>query len=128
MDFADLFRQEQNLVTVPAGHPVFRAGEKDGVMYVLMQGSADILIGDTIVESAGPGTLLGEMALIDEGQRTATVMARTECRLVAIDNKRFHFLIQQTPHFATHVMHIMADRLRRMDSKFLRAATAKKSK
>ena len=127
MDFAELFRHEDALVTVRAGQPLFPAGEKGGDMYILMQGSADILVGDTVVESAGPGTLLGEMALIDGGERAATVIARTECRLIAIDIKRFHFLIQQTPHFATHVMRIMADRLRRMDAKFLQAATARKT-
>lgn len=88
-------------------------------MYVLMRGDADIWIGDTVVETAGPGALLGEMALINDGTRSATVLARTECQLVTIDRKRFHFLVQQTPHFATYVMEIMANRLRNMDSKVL---------
>ena len=104
---------------------MFRAGEEGGLMYVLMHGNADIWVGDTLVESAGPGALLGEMALIDDGKRSATVLARTECSLVPIDIKRFHFLVQQTPHFATHVMQIMADRLRRMDSKVLEGEKSK---
>ena len=119
MNLVHLFRHEQPLVTVAAGDAVFRAGEEGAVMYVLMHGNADICVGDTIVESAGPGALLGEMALIDEGKRSATVLARTECQLVQISIKRFHFLVEQTPHFATYVMRIMANRLRRMDSKVL---------
>src|ERR1700730_19286777 len=104
MNLVQLFRHEQPLVTVAAGDAVFRAGEEGAVMYVLMHGNADIWVGNTIVESAGPGALLGEMALIDEGKRSATVLARTECQLVPISVKRFHFLVEQTPHFATYVM------------------------
>jgi CRP/FNR family transcriptional regulator, cyclic AMP receptor protein len=50
-----------------------------------MEGQANILVGNTIVEVATRGTLLGEIALIDGEPRSATVVARTECRVVPID-------------------------------------------
>jgi CRP/FNR family cyclic AMP-dependent transcriptional regulator len=56
------------------------------------------------------------MALIDSSPRTASVVAKTPCRLAQIDQRRFHFLVQQTPYFATHVMKTLADRLRHMNS------------
>jgi CRP-like cAMP-binding protein len=40
-------------------------------MYVLLEGSAEIMVGDLVVEAAGPGALLGEMALIDARARRA---------------------------------------------------------
>jgi CRP-like cAMP-binding protein len=43
-------------------------------------------------------------------------VAKTSCRLAEIDRRRFHFLVQQTPHFATHVMKTLADRLRHMNA------------
>jgi CRP-like cAMP-binding protein len=64
--------------------------------------------------------LIGEMALIDNSPRAANAVAKTPCRLAAIDQRRFHFLIQQHPHFATHVMKELADRLRRMNAAALR--------
>jgi CRP-like cAMP-binding protein len=56
------------------------------------------------------------MALIDNSSRTASVVAKTPCRLAQVDRRRFHFLVQQTPHFATHVMKTLADRLRHMNA------------
>jgi len=54
------------------------------------------------------------MALIDDSPRTASVVSKTSCRLAQIDRRRFHFLVQQTPHFATYVMKTLADGLRHM--------------
>jgi CRP-like cAMP-binding protein len=56
------------------------------------------------------------MGMIDEGARSATVVAKSDCKLLPIDRKRFNFLIQQTPHFALHVMRVIAERLRRTDA------------
>ena len=55
------------------------------------------------------------MALIDQSPRGATVVAREPCRLAKIDQRRFLHLIQLTPFFATHVMKVMAGRLRQMN-------------
>ncbi len=66
-------------------------------MYVLLEGSADVFVGEILVESATPGALLGEMALVDSSPRTATVVATIPARLARIDERRFHFLVQQTP-------------------------------
>jgi CRP/FNR family transcriptional regulator, cyclic AMP receptor protein len=117
MNLAELFHLETDVLNVPAGEPLFKAGDGGDKMFVLLSGSASVRVGDTEVETAGPGTLLGEMALVGDTPRTATVTATTDCRFVAIDQRRFHFLVTQTPHFATHVMKVMADRLRRMDQR-----------
>ena len=55
------------------------------------------------------------MSLVDGSPRSATVLAKSDCKLVPIDMHRFQFLIRETPHFAIHVMRVIADRLRRND-------------
>jgi len=52
------------------------------------------------------------MGIVSPGQRAATVVATTDCDFVAIDEKRFLYLVQQTPYFATQVMRVLAERLR----------------
>ena len=94
---------------------LFHEGDRGDSMYVLLEGSADVRVGETLVESATPGALLGEMALVDSSPRTATVVATEPCRLAKIDQRRFHFLVQQTPYFATHVMKVLTERLRHMN-------------
>ena len=116
MNPADLFRQDSNPLQLAPGEFLFREGEKGENMYVLLEGEVDIFLGDYVLETAGPGALLGEMALIDDSPRTANAVAKSPSRLAEIDRRRFHFLVQQTPHFATHVMKILADRLRNMNA------------
>ena len=116
MNPAELFRQDANALNLGAGDFPFREGELGDRMYGLLEGNMDVLLGELVVETAEPGTLLGEMALIDDRRRTASVVAKTPCRLAQIDQRRFHFLVQQTPNFATHVMKVLADRLRHMNA------------
>jgi CRP-like cAMP-binding protein len=116
MNPAELFRQETGALQLAPGDSLFREGEKGEKMYVLLEGEMEILLGDFVLETVGKGALIGEMALIDDSPRTASVIAKTPCRLAEIDRRRFHFLVQQTPHFATHVMKTLADRLRHMNA------------
>ncbi|MFL6599225.1 MAG: cyclic nucleotide-binding domain-containing protein [Chthoniobacterales bacterium] len=99
MNPAELFRQESNTVQLAPGDFLFREGEKGDQMYVLLEGEVDIFLGDFVFETASPGSLLGEMALIGDGLRTANAVAKKGSRLAKIDRRRFHFLVQQTPHF-----------------------------
>jgi CRP-like cAMP-binding protein len=85
-------------------------------MYVLNTGSAEVLVGDRVVEILEHGSIVGEMSLVSPGPHSASIRAISECSFVAVDEKRFHFLVQQTPFFATRVMRVMAERLRRTDA------------
>lgn len=116
MNPAELFRKETDTLQLAPGDFLFHEGDKGEKMYVLLEGEIDIFLGDFVLETARPGALIGEMALIDDSPRTANAVAKTPCRLAQIDRRRFHFLVQQTPHFATHVMKILADRLRHMNA------------
>jgi CRP/FNR family cyclic AMP-dependent transcriptional regulator len=116
MNPAELFRQETHALQLAPGDSLFREGEKGEKMYVLLEGDMEILLGDFVLETVRHGALIGEMALIDDSPRTASAVAKTPCRLAEIDRRRFHFLVQQTPHFATHVMKTLADRLRHMNA------------
>ena len=116
MNPAELFRKESDTLQLAPGDFLFHEGDKGHKMYVLLEGEMEILLGDLVLETARPGALIGEMALIDESPRTANAVAKTACRLAQIDRRRFHFLVQQTPHFATHVMKTLADRLRHMNA------------
>ena len=120
MNPADLFRQDTDALQLAAGDFLFREGDKRDKMYVLLEGEMDIRLGDYVVETARPGALIGEMALIDDSPRAANAVAKSACRLAPIDQRRFHFLIQQHPHFATHVMKELADRLRNMNAAAMR--------
>lgn len=107
-----LFQNERAKKLVPAGETLFKEGEPGVYLFVLLKGEAKVMVDDVLVETAGPGTIVGEMALIDALPRSASVMCVTECTFAQIDRPRFEFLIRQNPVFALEVMKIMSDRLR----------------
>ncbi len=119
MNPADLFRHDDNPVLLNPGDALFHAGEPGMEMFVLLEGSVQIMIKDKLIETLGPGELVGEMALIDESPRAATVVAVTPCRLARINLRRFHFLVQQNPFFASHVMKVLVERIRKLNQQLV---------
>lgn len=110
--FLNLFRGKET-VSFAAGQAIFHAGDSGEVMYIVIEGQVEILDGPVLLEVAGPGSIFGELALIDDAPRSASVVAKTDCRLVAVDRRRFQYMVQETPFFALEVMKVIADRLRR---------------
>lgn len=115
MNPANLFNHETNTTELAAGEVLFSAGDSGDCMFVLLEGSMDVIIGGKTVEKSTRGALLGEMALIDDSPRGATVVATEPSRLAKVDEKRFNFIIQHNPFFAKQVMKVLADRLRHMN-------------
>jgi CRP-like cAMP-binding protein len=115
MNPADLFSRETNTVNLAPGETLFKEGDSGDAMFVLLEGSMVVMVGDKVVENSTRGVILGEMALIDQSARVATVVARESSRLAKIDQRRFLHLIQLNPFFATHVMKVLADRIRQMN-------------
>ncbi len=113
MAILNLFQYVKDFKTIPAGEMLFSEDDTGTEMYVIIEGEVDVSYAGRFLETVGPGGLVGEMALIDHKTRSATVTAKTDCKVVAIDERRFSFMVQETPHFALEVMKIMTDRMRR---------------
>jgi CRP/FNR family cyclic AMP-dependent transcriptional regulator len=111
MVFLELFSHNPEVIKVPAGAALFRAGEEGHQMYVLSTGTAEVIVNDRVVETLQHGSVIGEVSMLLPGPHSASVIAVTACEFVAVDEKRFQFLVQQTPFFATQVMRMMAERL-----------------
>jgi CRP-like cAMP-binding protein len=114
--FLNLFRKQET-TGFAAGAFVVKAGEPGETMYIVTEGEVEILDGSTILETAGAGSIVGELALIDDEPRSASVVAKTDCRLVPVDRKRFQYMVQETPFFALAVMKVLADRLRKKNAR-----------
>jgi CRP/FNR family transcriptional regulator, cyclic AMP receptor protein len=110
----EMFRN-QATESFSAHDTIFSKGDPRTVMYVVQEGEVEIRLGDRVLEVVGPDGIFGEMAMVDGQPRTATAIARIDCKLVPIDQKRFQFLVQQTPYFALEVMRVLVERLRRAD-------------
>jgi CRP/FNR family cyclic AMP-dependent transcriptional regulator len=116
MALIDLLPSGVPLITVKPGELIFEQGERGDVMYVVAEGKVDIMIDGKIIDSAGPDSVVGEMALIDLNPRSASAIARTRCSLIPLDEQSFTMLVAKQPEFALTVMRVLVKRLRRMDS------------
>ncbi|MFN5922948.1 MAG: cyclic nucleotide-binding domain-containing protein [Pseudanabaena sp.] len=116
MTTINLFNNAKDFIIIPAGEVIFEKGGIADYMYVIIEGEVEILIDGKFLDITSDGGIIGEMALIDSSPRSATAIAKTECKLVPVDQKRFEFLVQQTPNFSINVMKIMVERIRKLDA------------
>ena len=123
-----LFRNAPEVVAVASGKYIFRKGEAAKVMYLIIEGEVELMLGNTVVETAGEGSFIGEMALIEDEPRSASARARGDCRVFPINEARFQLLVKETPFFALQLMKILARRLRNMDARASAAPKARKAK
>ncbi len=118
MSTINLFQNTTDFESFSAGQVVFEQGQSGKKMYVILEGEVNVLVNGNLVETLEPGTVVGEMALIEDGLRSATAVASTDCKLVALNEQRFAFLVQHNPYFATQLLEIMSQRIRRMNKQF----------
>ncbi len=119
MSTVNLFQHEHIVDGYTSGQAIFREGDPGDALYGVLEGEVEIRHREAVLEIVTPGGIFGEMALIDDKPRSATAVARTDCRVAFISRKRFAFLVQQTPNFALVVMRVMAGRLRQQTERSL---------
>ena len=113
------FKSAGVLEQKPGGKPIFVEKEKYGGlfgkqarMYLLLEGDIGLVVGGKFLGGVKPGQVLGELSVIAGLTRSATALAKTDCRLISMDEKQFHTALQKTPEFALMLMSIMVDRMR----------------
>jgi CRP-like cAMP-binding protein len=99
-------------VEIAEGKVLAREGEPGREFYVILDGKAYVTIGGSQVATLGPGDFFGEMALLDQGPRVATVKASSDMEVAVLDPREFVSLIEEHPAVARKVLKVMAGRLR----------------
>lgn len=110
----DYFKNMQATKSCIAGEAVFEVGQPDEVMYAVKSGEVEIYFNGALLETAGPGDILGVKSLLDDNPHTTTAIALTDCELVEINEDKFLLLVHETPMFSLHIMRLMAKRTRDM--------------
>jgi CRP/FNR family cyclic AMP-dependent transcriptional regulator len=102
-------------VSVPAGHVVTEQGRVASEAYLVVDGTADVFVGNRAVAVIGPGETIGEMAVVDHLPRSAYVVARTPMQLYEIPGETFLKMLDEVPTVARGLLHVLSGRLRRLD-------------
>jgi CRP-like cAMP-binding protein len=102
---------------VPAGKTIMREGEKGDRFFVVIDGTVRVTRNGRKVTDLRSGRGFGELALLSNAPRTATVTTVDSTELVSIDRKAFSNLLDESPAFARRMLESLAARLREHDAK-----------
>ena len=116
--FADCTTEEIELVarlgqelTAGEGHYLAHEGHRGGVFTVLLEGTADVLVGDERVRGLRPGDYLGEIATVVGGRRTASVITTSPVRAMTFSDSSFETVLSRSPHLRARIQHTAWERL-----------------
>jgi len=105
-----------------AGEVIFKEGDVDAVMFGVLEGEVEMTLDGKFIETIKTGEIFGIGAIVHQDhKRESTAIAKTDCRLVAMDRNHFFFAIQQTPMFALEVIKSYSDRFRNLKQTYEKA-------
>ena len=100
------------LVDVPAGTVLTRAGDRAREAYLIVEGHLRVVRGSLTVTTLGPGAFAGEVALLDGRPRATGLEAATDVRLCVVDRAGVVRLIDDSPSPVGHLLEQLAVRVR----------------
>lgn len=116
-NFLSLFGKDTETRTMAPGEILFKAGDKPDALFIVRSGQVQIYDEGVVFETVGPGGIIGEMALVDGSPRSASAKAVSQAEVIPVNEKRFLWMVEQTPFFALKVMRVLTQRLRVTDNR-----------
>lgn len=98
-------------IDLPAGKALTREGERGREFFIVLEGEVEVHRNGRKLSTRGAGEFFGEIALISDIPRTATVTATTPVRALVIRDREFRALVEQMPSIALSVLSAVAERL-----------------
>ncbi|HYV21075.1 MAG TPA: cyclic nucleotide-binding domain-containing protein [Candidatus Bathyarchaeia archaeon] len=98
-------------IDIPAGRVLTEKGKSGGDFFVILDGRAEVDAAQG-KRTLGPGDFFGEIALIDNGPRTATVKATTPMRCLVLGHSQFRDVLHQNGEIALKILRAVTERLR----------------
>jgi len=98
-------------VELAAGEVLFREGDDAEDLYVVQAGRLDVLVGASVVRQMGAGAVIGELALLTGGTRSATIRARRDCTLLRVSRAAFEWAVGQDPVALSALAGVLAEQL-----------------
>jgi CRP/FNR family transcriptional regulator, cyclic AMP receptor protein len=102
-------------IDLPENKSLIRQGERGREFFVLLDGEVDIVRDGTKIDTMSSGGFFGEIALVSNVPRTATVIANTPIRVLVITDRDFRMLLEHTPELQLKVLEALAERLAQLE-------------
>jgi CRP-like cAMP-binding protein len=113
---------------VPGGATLMLAQEPGEIAYLILSGTVKVYVdqpdgAEVILELLGPGQLVGEMSLLDNVERSASVVTLERCSLLWIDRSAFATCLRTMPALAGNITRLLSRRLRLADARIQALST-----
>ena len=95
----------------PAGAVLTSEGESGNEFIIVLEGAVEVQQGGEVIATRGAGDYFGEIALMDDRPRTATIVAKTAVEIEVIGRQEFTGMLAEVPELAGKIMATMAERL-----------------
>lgn len=95
-----------------AGKVLCEQGKSGGEFFIVLSGEAEVQRDGKVINTMRPFDHFGEIALLDNGPRTATVVAKTALRCLVLSPRQFQDVLHQDVEIAVHMLHDVTRRLR----------------
>jgi CRP-like cAMP-binding protein len=103
-------------LSLDEGKEFVTQGDVGREAFIIVEGKADVLRGGTKIAELGPGNCVGELALLDHGPRTATVVAATPLTVLVLGPREFSGLLDEVPALTHKILAALASTVRELDS------------
>jgi CRP/FNR family transcriptional regulator, cyclic AMP receptor protein len=98
-------------VDLREGKVLTKEGERGREFFVLLEGTADVRRKGRIIRRLGPSDFFGEIALVSNVPRTATVVATSPIRTLVVTDRGFRGLLERSPAIQLKVLETLAERV-----------------
>lgn len=110
-------------VTFRSGEVLFDQDEMGTSAYIILCGETEVVVrgpnGPVIVDTVGSGEVVGEIAILCDVPRTATVRARTQVEALCISKDLFFRMLAEFPQIAVEIMRVLAHRLEKTTARLM---------
>ena len=105
-------------LTLDEGKEFVTQGDVGREAFIIVEGSADVSRGGKKIATLGPGDCVGELALLDHGPRTASVVATSPLTVLVLGPREFSGLLDEVPTLNHKILAALAGRIRELDSQY----------
>ncbi|HWL43920.1 MAG TPA: cyclic nucleotide-binding domain-containing protein [Ilumatobacter sp.] len=110
-----LIAKSADEITVASGTVLVDQGQTGREAFLVLEGTVGIKRNGRKVATLGPGAIVGELALLDHGPRTATAVCESDATLLVVDRRNFLSIVESSHTLTSRLLEYLASRIRELD-------------